>query len=108
MIRRTGIALLMLLASCSGKHTQKTHQMQFMLTTFRSDGDWAYSIYIDGKEYIRQLYIPALAGEQPFPDEAAARATGRLVMDKLQHRHSPSLTKDELVQLKIIPANALH
>lgn len=65
---------------------------------------YGYSIYIDGKLYIRQTTIPAINGSLGFGTIDKAERTALLVIEKIkQGELPPALTTDELRQRKIIP-----
>lgn len=76
----------------------------YNVKTFRVDKGWAYSILINDKEYVRQLFIPAIEGKVPFASDNQAEETGWYVVSKLKNNASPSLTKKELITLNILPS----
>jgi hypothetical protein len=76
--------------------------------TFRVDKGWAYSIFINDKEYVRQLYIPAIEGKVPFASDSQAKKAGWYVVNKLKDNTSPSLSKKELAALNILPSGENH
>jgi hypothetical protein len=60
---------------------------------------WGYDILADRKTYIRQEFIPALEGNQPFRSKKDALKVGRAVLQKIKNRQSPTLTADEVRKL---------
>ena len=65
---------------------------------------YGYSIYIDGKLYIQQTTIPAIAGSRGFSSIDKAERTALLAIGKIkQGELPPTLTTEELRQRKIIP-----
>jgi hypothetical protein len=90
--------------SCSDtKQETLNNGPEYEVKTFRVDKGWAYSIFINDKEYVRQLFIPAIEGKIPFDSESQAKKTGWYVVSKLKDNASPSLSKEELVTLNILP-----
>lgn len=75
---------------------------QFSLQIIQIDGGWRYEILADNKTYISQKYIPAIEGNQLFTDKEDAIKVGQLVLNKLQNKHSPTITKEDLAKLKIL------
>jgi hypothetical protein len=75
---------------------------QFSLQVIQLDGGWGYEILADNKAYISQKYIPAIEGNHFFDNKNDARKVGRLVLDKLQCKLSPTISKEDLVKLKIL------
>lgn len=59
---------------------------------------WSYEIYRDKDLLIRQVYIPAVKGNQYFNSKKDAEKTGRLVIDKLSNNASPSVSLYELFE----------
>jgi hypothetical protein len=98
-------ALLLMLYSCSDtKHEIWNNEPECHVKTFRVGKGWAYSILINDKEYVRQLFIPAIEGKVPFASDSQAEKTGWYVVSKLKDNASPSLTKKELITLNILPS----
>lgn len=94
-----------MLYSCSNnRHETSNNGPAYHVKTFRVDKGWAYAILINDKEYVRQLFIPAIEGKVPFANARQARKTGWYVVSKLKNKESPSLTKKELITLNILPS----
>jgi uncharacterized lipoprotein NlpE involved in copper resistance len=111
MIKKTIsiLALIFTLYSCSNNRDEILHNgPEYIVKTFRVDRGWAYSIFINDKEYVRQLYIPAIEGKVPFASDSQAEKTGWYVVSKLKNNASPSLSKKELVTLNILPSGENH
>lgn len=64
---------------------------------------WGYEIYIDGKLYIRQEYIPVISGRHAFATKQNAISAGKLVFKKLQAGKIPMLTVNDLRSINVIP-----
>lgn len=98
--------LLLALASCNtGIDTEAPATRQekgLQVATFPIYKGYGYSIFLNEKEYIRQLYIPAIEGKYPFATEHQARETAIYVISKLKNQEGPSISKEELVKLKVI------
>jgi hypothetical protein len=96
---------LVLLISCNQTKSQKTNGLvQPRVHTYKVEKGWAYSIYLGDKEYIRQPFIPTLPGNVPFATDSQALVAGKLVLSKVLAHKSPSLTKEELEQYRLLPA----
>lgn len=99
--------MLALLLSCNPTGNVKrvpaaTTTPLFRVQTFKVRTGWGYSVFIDDKEYIRQRFIPAIAGETPFPTSQQALETGNYVVAKIKSKGNPSLSRKELQQLHIL------
>lgn len=70
-----------------------------------SGNQWGYIILKQEKQFIRQFTIPAVEGNIPFYNQAAASLVGNLVVKKLNHSQPPSVSKKELDSLGIILPN---
>jgi len=70
--------------------------------TFKSGEGWGYTITANGKVIIKQPYIPTLGNKIPFHSKRDAAKTGRMVLKKIQHGDSPTLTIEELRKAGII------
>ncbi len=109
-----GVALLaLLLSSCNPTGNIKkvpptATAPLFRVQTFKVQAGWGYSVFIDDKEYIRQRFIPAIAGETPFASSQQAWETGNYVVTKLKSNSNPSLSRKELQQLHILPDTSLQ
>lgn len=74
---------------------------------FSNEGDaqlkgFGYDIYIDGKRYVHQPHIPAVAGSRGFATEADARKTAEFAAYKIQHNiMPPSISAQELDSLGV-------
>jgi hypothetical protein len=75
--------------------------------TFKMDSTktWGYEIFIDDKKYIHQEFIPALDNNRPFTTKKEALKVGRAVMQKIKNNKTPSLTKEEVIDILGIPLN---
>jgi hypothetical protein len=103
------LVLLFMLCSCSDtKHEVLNYGPEYNVKTFRVDKGWAYSIFINDKEYVRQLFIPAIEGKMPFASDSQAKKTGWYVVSKLKNNASPSISRKELVTLNILPSSEDH
>jgi hypothetical protein len=77
---------------------------EYSYKTFQIDKDqWGYSILHFDKQFIRQSSIPAIGGKLSFKTETDAGNTAKLVIEKLNRKEMPSVTKSELKELGIIP-----
>ncbi|MBS1947200.1 MAG: DUF4907 domain-containing protein [Bacteroidetes bacterium] len=78
------------------------------LAPFQTGTGWGYEILANGKTYIRQSFIPAVAGEKNFKTKEDAIAVGNKVIQKMKMGEQlPTISFDELKQLGIIK-DSLH
>lgn len=71
------------------------------MNPFKTADGWGYEIDVDGKPYIKQETIPAIAGNKKFTSKEDAAITGNIVMKKLLKGIRPSLTSQEVMALGI-------
>jgi len=107
---------LMLMMSCQNKPIESSSTDQIALThksaiqslsnsphieVFKNkDGTWGYDVFVDGKQYIHQKFIPAMAGSKGFEYKSQALATGELVIQKIRNGTvPPSLGRGEIEQI---------
>ena len=62
---------------------------------------WGYNILVDHKIFIHQEFIPAITGTKPFLTQEDAMKTADLAIEKLKNGKLPSITKADLIALKI-------
>jgi hypothetical protein len=86
------LALVILLLSDS-----KFHQR-----TYPSGNGWGYEIVYKKKVTIHQEFIPCITGNTPFASKNDAEKTAKLVIQKLEEGKIPSITMQDLEELKII------
>lgn len=62
---------------------------------------WGYVIKNNDKIIIKQTVIPVISENKSFQTEKEAMAVGQLVVKKLETNLSPTITKKDLILLKI-------
>jgi hypothetical protein len=66
-------------------------------------GGYGYDVFVDGKKLIHQTNIPGQPGVAGFRKKEDSRRVAELVIRKLKNKElPPSVTEDELRQLKVI------
>jgi len=105
MIKQSFIVLMLLFLLLSCKEQVKEAPAGTMVKSFRVNGGWGYSIYLDNREFIRQAYIPVVEGLAHFNSKDKALRVGSLVLKKVLERQSPSLQREELIRLGIIDSS---
>jgi Domain of unknown function (DUF4907) len=73
---------------------------------FQIDHGWGYKIMVNGKLYIYQNQIPAIAGYHLFASEQQALAVADLVVAKMRKGLIPRVTISELEELNVIPLDS--
>lgn len=68
-------------------------------------GKFGYTILYKGKVFIKQETIPTIQGNKNFNDSIDALKTLDLVIKKLNAGEKPTLSSDEIKQLKIKISN---
>ncbi|HIY89407.1 MAG TPA: DUF4907 domain-containing protein [Candidatus Bacteroides pullicola] len=85
-------ALLVLAACLSGCSSREEPHCR----TFPVPGGYGYAILYQRDTLIKQPYMPAIGGRQPFRTAREAQAIGELVCRKLHEGHPPTLTPEEV------------
>ncbi len=88
------LVFALFLYACSPK---KEYQLQ----TIKVNNGWGYTITLGDKTIIKQTIIPVISKEKSFETEKDALKLGTLVLDKLNHDLSPSITKKDIILLAI-------
>lgn len=100
----SAVILIVAMLSCaqpsSNKAPDKTAPTITCLALELPSG-WGYSIYRDGKLFIRQEAVPAVAGSIPFASERDAAAVAEEVVKKLNMGASPRITVEDLQRLSV-------
>jgi hypothetical protein len=69
--------------------------------TIKVNQGWGYAIKNNNRIIIKQTVIPVISEHKSFQTEKEAMAVGQLVIKKLNANKSPTITKNELILLKI-------
>lgn len=88
------LALILLLTACIRKEA-------FKIESFKTASGWGYSIAANDRILIKQSIIPVINETKSFSTEEDALKTGNLVIEKLNKDLSPTVTKNDLILLKI-------
>jgi len=86
--------LLLLFAACTKKEVLKT-------SAFKTKSGWGYTIAYKEKILIKQTIIPVISDNKSFATESDALKTADFVKQKLKKNLSPTVTKNDLILLKI-------
>ncbi|KAF2082968.1 DUF4907 domain-containing protein [Flavobacterium sharifuzzamanii] len=87
-------ALLLLFIACAKKEALRT-------ASFKTNSGWGYTIAYKEKIVIKQSIIPVISDTKSFETERDALKVANLVKQKLKQNLSPTVTKNELILLKI-------
>ena len=85
--------------AAAGNHKDS---MSISSAAFKTNDGWGYSIFLDGKVYIKQTIIPAIEGNHSFVSEADATKCGELVVSKLKAHQKPTLLLEDLKTLGVV------
>ena len=88
------IFLALQLTACTKSNKLKTE-------AFKTTSGWGYTIAYKNKIIIRQSVIPVINDSKSFSTEEDALKVANLVENKLSHNISPTVTKNDLILLKI-------
>ena len=69
---------------------------------------WGYEILTDGKVYIHQEFMPAVAGRHAFKSKVNALKTANLVLERLKLKQLPTITSADLISLDVIGDTSLN
>jgi hypothetical protein len=102
------ISLLLILGIIGGlRFFQHRDNKQIAVEVFHiQEGGWGYDIVIDQKTFIHQLVIPAIAQNNPFPNEELAQKTAELVVQKIKAHKIPAISIEELIDLKVLRSDS--
>ncbi|MFD2941530.1 DUF4907 domain-containing protein [Flavobacterium notoginsengisoli] len=70
-------------------------------TSFKTNSGWGYTIAYKEKILIKQTIIPVISENKSFATEGDALKVAELVKEKLKQNLSPTVTKKDLILLKI-------
>jgi hypothetical protein len=73
----------------------------FKIESFKTATGWGYTIAQNNKIIIKQSIIPVISDTKSFSTEEDALKLGNLVLTKLNQNMSPTVTKNDLILLKI-------
>lgn len=88
------ILLFLQFTACSKKEILQAESM-------KTASGWGYTISYKDKILIKQTIIPVISETKSFSSEDDALKVADLVIKKLSHNTSPSVTKNDLILLKI-------
>jgi len=69
--------------------------------SIKTTSGWGYTILYKDKIVIKQTIIPVISEAKSFSSEDDALKVAGLVVKKLHQNRSPSVTKNDLILLKI-------
>ncbi|MDT0606806.1 DUF4907 domain-containing protein [Croceitalea rosinachiae] len=71
---------------------------QYELQVEENQEGWEYTIYYDNKILIKQRNIPGISNRKTFKTKIEAEKIGYLVINRLEKRLSPKISKFDLDQ----------
>ena len=69
--------------------------------SIKVNSGWGYTISNNDKIIIKQTIVPVVSQYKSFQTENEALSVGQLVMNKLESNLAPTITKNDLILLKI-------
>lgn len=93
----TGLALFLVITA--GTVSTGRGCYPYSVRVFISEEGWGYDILLHGATIIRQPFIPAVSGKQPFVCSKSAEKAGLLMISRLEAGLSPGLTAEEVRKL---------
>ena len=76
-------------------------EQDLKIQSIKTGNGWGYIIKNYNKTIIKQTIIPEISEFKSFKTEKEALAVGQLVLQKLNSNNSPTITKNDLILLKI-------
>lgn len=73
----------------------------FKAESFKTTSGWGYIIYKKNKIIIKQSIIPVINDTKSFSTKKDAVKVANLVVQKLKEHNLPTVTKNDLILLKI-------
>jgi hypothetical protein len=89
------------------QYKRKQDYVFVQVRAFQTAAGWGYEVLTDGKVYIKQDFIPAIAGKHGFATKEKALLVGNAVVSKIEHRQLPVISFGELKAMHIID-DSLH
>jgi uncharacterized lipoprotein YehR (DUF1307 family) len=86
--------LVLQITACTKNETLK-------IESFKTTSGWGYSISHKNKILIKQSIIPVISDTKSFSTKEDALKVANLVAEKLEEKISPTVTKNDLILLKI-------
>ena len=94
-----GLGIILLIVLILSQTTTKKTSLS--LEVIQIEDGWGYEVLIDHKIYISQKCIPVIDGNQAFQTKNDALKVGELLVRKLKNKLTPTITREELINLKI-------
>jgi uncharacterized lipoprotein YehR (DUF1307 family) len=88
------LLIILQLSACAKKE-------KFQIENIKTKTGWGYTIAYKNKILIKQTIIPVVNNTKSFATKDDARKVAALVVCKLNQNRSPSVTKNDLILLKI-------
>jgi hypothetical protein len=95
------ISVLIFLGLKVYKSNNHNGQVELKVKTFHTDIGWGYDITANDTSLIHQDLIPGIEGRKGFNSKAEAEKVGTLVIEKIKNKKLPTVTLQELDDLKI-------
>ncbi|MDI1256664.1 MAG: DUF4907 domain-containing protein [Flavobacterium sp.] len=77
------------------------HKEIYEVEAYKINQDWGYCILKNNKIIIKQSTIPTYTNLVRFKSQKDALKVGELVVDRIKNNLSPTITKKDLILLKI-------
>ncbi|KAF2329447.1 DUF4907 domain-containing protein [Flavobacterium daemonense] len=95
-IQKNLLFILIVLQFVACSKTEK-----FKIDSFKTKTGWGYTVSSKNKILIKQSIIPVISDTKSFSTENEALKTAELVASRLENDMPPTLTKNDLILLKI-------
>jgi hypothetical protein len=76
-------------------------EQDLKIESLKTAHGWGYIIANNNKIIIKQTIIHVISESKSFKTEKEALAVGQMVLEKLNSNNSPTITKNDLILLKI-------
>jgi hypothetical protein len=114
--RKWGITILLLLGIAAvivynvhRRNEWKKDKVYVELRAFHTNKGWGYEILEDGRIYIHQDIVPAIASHGwGFRTKEEALAVGKKIYDRLLSHQMPAVSPQEIKDMGIVPADSLQ
>lgn len=77
------------------------HNDVYVVKSYEISKEWGYCILKNDKIIIKQSTIPTVSNSIRFKSQEDALKVGQVVADRIKNNLSPTVTKNDLVLLKI-------
>jgi len=96
------ILIVALIAVYYFRHNENEDKVFLQTQAIQTNLGWGYNITANGKIYIHQEFIPAIAGKHGFSTKEDAIKVGQRVIEKISNNQLPTISIEDLKELNVL------